>query len=74
MLRLPDMTWLAPTQRKIAVDNNPIDCRTLSYDITIKLLRKIFFETERNSFNIASRKTVSAEAAFTASIPLIASI
>ena len=40
----------------------------------MKLLRKIFCETERNSFSIMSRKTFSAAAALTASMPLIASI
>ena len=40
----------------------------------MKLLRKILFETERNSFSIVSRKTFSAAAALTASMPLIASI
>ena len=40
----------------------------------MKLLRNIFFETERNSFSIVSRKTDSAAAALTASIPLMASI
>ena len=40
----------------------------------MKLLRKSFFATARNSLSIASRKAISAEAALTASIPLIASI
>ena len=40
----------------------------------MKLERNIFFETLRNSLSIASRNESSAAAAFTASIPLIASI
>jgi hypothetical protein len=68
------MTCVAPTHRKIAVESIPIVCRMLSYDMTMKLERKSFFDTERNSFNIVSRNAVSAAAALTASMPLIASI
>ncbi len=68
------MTCVAPTHKKMAVDKRPMLCRTLSYDITMKLDLNSFCETERNSFSIASRNALSAEAAFTASIPLIASI
>ena len=40
----------------------------------MKLDLNSFCETERNSLSMASRKALSAEAAFTASIPLMASI
>ena len=70
----PWMTCVAPTHRKIAVDSRPIVCRTLSQDMTMKIVLKSFCETERNSFSMASRKALSAAAALTASMPLIASI
>ena len=70
----PEMTMCAPTHRNIAVASMPTTWIMLSYVRTTKLPRNILFATRRNSLSIVSRNVCSAAAAFTASMPLIASI